>query len=432
MCGNGGRKLAAVLASVGLAVGAAHAQTPQELIDRAKQQQQAQVAEAKLEGEVAEVLRTAGGLAKTFPDKALRNLKDIGVKVTVAPITETKRKELLKQIDDATAAIKGGAPATEPKVDTAILERILKNEKNQKVWDATKLEAKEVNEALVGIAKDIDGRKEADAKKKLADISAKYPDNPSVIYLQQQQMNADDIAAARWLADESGKRWVVAMRDVEKSALPATGDIEYPKDFIEKGKRLRERNAPKLTAEEKKLLQSLDTPIKNGLKDAPFQEAVQLLSTAIDQKIYVDTKSLEALGVNLDDKVDVPSGVTARSALRVMLQSKGLTFVLRDNIIQVVTLDMARKQCVTRAYDVRDLVGGGFATPGPWGPYMDAQAVVQNAQIVIDAIKRSVEPSAWEGPGGGVGTITFHYGTMSLIVRAPSEVHADLYRKITK
>jgi hypothetical protein len=432
MSGNGGRKLvAAVLTGVGLAVGAAHAQTPQELLDRAKQQQQAQVAEAKLEGEVAEVLRTAPGLYKSAPEKAIQNLKAIAVKVTVAAITETKRKELLKQIDDATAAIKGTAPAAEPKTDPALLERILKNEKNQKAVDAAKTEAKEVNEALVGIAKDIDNRKEAEAKKKLADIAAKYPDNPSVILLQHQQMNADDIAMARWLSDETGRRWTKAMNDVQASAMPPLGDIEYPKDFIEKGKKLKERNAPKLTAEEKKLLQSLDTPIKSGLKDAPFQEAVSLLSTAIDQRIYVDTKSLEALGVNLEDKVDVPGGVTARSALRVMLQSKGLTFVLRDNIIQVVTVDMAKKQCVTRAYDVRDLVGGGFPTPGPWGPYLDAQATAQNAQIIIDAIKKSVEPAAWES-SGGVGSITFHYGTMSLIVRAPSEVHADLYRKITK
>lgn len=430
MRGNGGRRLAAALVGVGLAVGAANAQTPQELLDRAKQQQ-AQVAEAKLEGEVAEAVRTATGLAKTFPDKALRNLKDVSVKVTAAAITEKKRAELLKQIDDATAAIKGTpATTTEAKVDQAVLDRILKSEKNQKLVDSAKLEAKEVNEALAGIAKDIDNRKEADAKKKLADIAAKYPDNPSVLILKGQETNADAITAAREIATLSADRFRLALNDVQRSAIPPIGDIEFDKDYKKRIELRKLLNAPKLTAEEQKLLKSLDTPIKAGLKDAPFQEAVQLLSTAIDQKIYVDTKSLEQRGVNLDDKVDVPGGVTARSALRVMLQSKGLTFVLRDNIIQVVTVEEAKKQCVTRAYDVRDLVGGGFATPGPWGPYLDAQAVVQNAEIIIDAIKKSVEPAVWAD--NGVGSITFHYGTMSIIVRAPSEVQADLYRKITK
>jgi len=171
----------------------------------------------------------------------------------------------------------------------------------------------------------------------------------------------------------------------------------------------------------------------NGVTGAPFQEAMSLLSTAIDQKIFVDAKSLEGLGINLDDKVDVPGGVSARSALRVMLQTKGLTFVLRDNIIQVVTVEAAKKQCVVRAYDVRDLVspGGFYTSPLAWGPLADVRQSQANADIIIDAIQKSVDPASW-AVNGGVGSITFHPATMSLIVRAPSEVQADLYRKMTK
>jgi len=393
-----------------------------------------QATESTLSNEVAEALRTAPGIAKVDQAKALRNLKEISGKVAGATISETKRDELSKQIDAATAAIqKGGTATANPKAkeDAAILERILRDDKNRKMVDASRQESKDVNEAISAIAADLDKGRSTDAKRKLADITAKYPDNPSIIYLQGQQTNADAVAASRAYAQEANKRMWKADQALLASALPAVGDIEYPKDFIERGKELKKRNEPKLTAEEKKLLTSLDTPIKGGLKDAPFQEAVQLLSTAIDQKIYVDTKSLEARGVNLDDKVDVPGGVSARSALRVMLQSKGLTFVLRENLIQVVTVEEAKKQCVARAYDVRDLVSGGalVGNVGPWGAYMDYQAVSANAQIIIDAIKKGVEPAAWTD-NGGVGTITFHYGTMSIIVRAPSEVHADLYRKI--
>lgn len=432
MSGNG-RKLVATLA-VGLGLTVAHAQTPPASeIDRAKQKVQA--AEATLSNEVAEVLRTAPGVAKVAPEKAVQNLKDVRQKVVTAIITDAKREALAKQLDAAIAGIQtpGTTPAVAAKVDPAVLDRVLKSEKNQKAVDAAKVEAKEVGEAITAYANALEARREPDAKRTLAAIAAKYPDNPAVLVLQGQQTNADAIQAARDITSLSADRFRLAMNDVQRSAIPASGDIEYPADFIKRGKELRERNAPKLTAEEKKLLQSLDTAIKGGLKDAPFQEAVQLLSTAIDQKIYVDSKSLEARGVNLDDKVDVPGGVTARSALRVMLQSKGLTFVLRDNIIQVVTVEDAKKQCVARAYDVRDLVSGGVVVGniGAWGNLLDYQASAANAQIIIDAIKKSVEPAAWDS-NGGVGSVVFHYGTMSLIVRAPSEVHADLYRKISR
>lgn len=430
MSGNG-RKLVAALA-VGLGLSVAPAQTPPaNAVDQAKQKLAAK--ESAIAAEVAEVLKTAPGVAKVDMAKAVRNLTDMRAKVAGEAISEPKRKELNAQLEAAITGLGKGGPATpvEAKVDAAVLDRVLKSEKNQKAVDAAKQEAKEVDAAISAYANALEGRKEAEAKRTLAGIAAKYPNNPSIILIQGQQTNADAIQAARDIASLSGDRFRLAMNDVQRSAIPPLGDIEFPKDWKEKMERRRKLNAPKLTAEEEKLLKSLDTLIKGGLKDAPFQEAVQLLSTAIDQKIYVDAKSLEGRGVNLDDKVDVPGGVSARSALRVMLQTKGLTFVLRENVIQVVTVEDAKKQCVARAYDVRDLVSSGVfvGNLGPWGAYLDYEATVANAQFIIDAIKKGVEPSAWDS-NGGVGSITFHYGTMSIIVRAPSEVHADLYRKM--
>jgi hypothetical protein len=156
------------------------------------------------------------------------------------------------------------------------------------------------------------------------------------------------------------------------------------------------------------------------------------MSTLIDQSIHVDTKALEDAGIDLDSKVDVPAGVTAKSALRLMLQQQGLTFVIRDNIIQVVTIDSAKKLTVTRAYDVRDIVtgGGAFNTLINWGPYIDAQQTALNAEILMDAIQKSIDPQVWKDQSGGPATITFNYATMSIIVRAPSEVHAELYDKM--
>lgn len=424
------RKWAAAL-TVGLAVSVAPAQAPpKDSVDLAKQK--LQIAEATLASEVSETVRTSTSLARSgSPELAVRKLRELSGKVAGAVVSETKRAELAKQIDDAIATINGTPPkAVTPKYDPALAERVIKSDKNQKLVEAARLETKEVDEAISGIALDIDAGRKAEAQKKLAAVASKYPNNPAVIYLTGQQTNADAIQVARDLTKLSSDRFAKALNDVQRSAIPPSGDIEFPKDWPQKMELRRKLNAPKLTAEEEKLLKSLETPIKGGLKDAPFQEAVQLLSTAIDQKIFVDSKSLEARGVNLDDKVDVPGGLTARSALRIMLQSKGLTFVLRDNVIQVVTVEEAKKQCVARAYDVRDLVASNMVgNVGPWGAYMDYQATAANAQIIIDAIQRGVEPSVWEG-AGGVGSITFHYPTMSIIVRAPSEVHADLYRKM--
>jgi len=311
---------------------------------------------------------------------------------------------------------------------------LVRNEKNQKLVEAAAAEAKDVQASINEIAKDIDSRRDRDARAKIAALAAKYPNNGAVVQLQGQTTNADSVAAARDIAKRSAEGFMLAMNSVQESAIPVNRDMTFPKDWKEKMELRAQINAPQLTAEERKLIESLDIPIKSGLKDVPFEEAVQLISTAIDQKVYLDKKSLDDLGLNLSQKVDVPGGVSARSALRVMLQSQNLTFLVRDNIIQVVSLERAKEMMVQRAYDVRDLVamGGTFNGPLQWGSFLDAQQTYENARVLVDAIQRSIDPKVWKDSAGGPATIVFHYPTMSIIVRAPSEVHADLFDKIYK
>ncbi len=87
---------------------------------------------------------------------------------------------------------------------------------------------------------------------------------------------------------------------------------------------------------------------------------------------------------------------------------------------------------VTHSYEIRDLVqtGGPFNGAMTWGPYVDFQQTQQNAQMMIDAISGSIDPMVWKGKSGGPATITFHYPSMSLIIRAPSEVHSDISKSL--
>lgn len=432
MAGIGMRKLSAGLLACGLMIGAMAQQPPTVNETLQKAEQLKKVAESVAEAEVAEAIKTAYGLAKTFPDKAVRNLSDAAVKLDIsANIGSTKRQELAEKLKSATAVIqKGGKPAT-TEIDPKVLARI---EKNKKETDSAAAEAKDVQASINEIARDIDSRKDRDARSKIAALTAKYPNNGAVVQLQSQNANADSIAAARDIAYRSAEGFRVAMNSAEESAIPVNRDMTFPADWNEKMERRRKLNEPKLTAEERKLIASLDTLIPRGMKDVPFEEAVQLISTAIDQKVYLDKKSLDDLGLNLGQKVDVPGGVSGRSALRVMLQSQNLTFLVRDNIIQVVSLERAKEMMVQRAYDVRDLVamGGTFNGPLQWGSILDAQQTYENARILVDAIQRSIDPKVWKDSAGGPATIVFHYPTMSIIVRAPSEVHADLFDKMYK
>jgi hypothetical protein len=406
------------------------AQKPADYAEKAKQSQA--VAEATAEAEVAESIKNAKKLSATFPDKALRDLKALSLKLdTQAGLSSAKRETLLATVKEASTAIAGGTPTTTKKTDLspALMARI---EKSRKVVDAADAETKDVQTRINDIAKDVEAGRDREAKAKVADMVKLYPNNPVAIEIGLQSNFREGVMAAKDVSRLSAEGFRLAMNSVQESAIPVNRDMTFPKDWKERMEGRRLRNAPKLTAQEKKLVESMNTPIKTELRNAPFEEAIQNFSSTIDQKIFLDKKSLEDKGIDLRSTVNVPGGVTARSALRVMLQQQGLTYIIRDNIIQVVSIEEASKVLVTRAYDVRDLVGGGgpFNTLTVWGPYADAQQTYANAQMLVEAIEKSVDPTCWKDTGKGAGTISFHYPTMTLIVRAPSEVHAELYDKM--
>src|SRR5207248_6539714 len=108
--------------------------------------------------------------------------------------------------------------------------------------------------------------------------------------------------------------------------------------------------------------------------------------------------------------------------------SAGLTFVVKDEAIQVFTVEKARELLTTRVYYLGDIVQGvgPFGGSLQWGPFLDYQQTMANVKVIIEAIQNGIDPLSWKDKGGGPGTNTFHFPTMSIIVRASTEVHASL------
>ncbi len=384
--------------------------------------------EQKAESDVKTAIDEAQQLVRSHPAKAIQNLKFLRVGLDLrSDLSNAKRDDLIARINSAILAFdKAPLPAPlDPKI-------ALKKDENKKAYEQAGAEVKVVHDAVLDISKDFTDGKNKDAQRKIAEIASKYPANPSVVVLKAYGGTPEAIAESKWLSDEQGRRFAKNLNDVQVSALPAIGDIEYPKDWNARMERRKKLELPLFGPEEKKILEALEKPVTGGSKSGPFEESIQSLSTLIDQNIYLDKKSMDDLGVDLRKPVDIPANVSARTALRGMLQSQGLTFIIKDKMLQVVSVEKARENMVTRSYEIRDLVqtGGAFNGAVTWGPYVDFQQTQQNAQMMIDAISGSIDPMVWKGKSGGPATITFHYPSMSLIIRAPSEVHSDISKSL--
>ena len=381
------------------------------------------IADQKAEADVRDAIKSAESLAKTNPNKAVQTLKTAQTNIDVATAISTDmRKTLTGMLTTKLAQIEG-KPLANSGYKPDPNATAIKHDRNA-ARESASAELKTVNEAIRRIETYKRTGQNREADREIADLGKAYPNNPAVIRLQEQDTFASRVDDAKEYARQQDKRITLALNDVARSSLPAAGDVEFPKDWREKTKR---RTEMRLTDKEKKIIEALNKPVTVDWNGKMLEEALQELSNQMDQSLFIDKKSLTDLGIDLNKAVTLQSkGLSARTVLRQLLSAQGLTFVVKDESIQVVTVEKARDMLVTRVYYLGDLVQG----VGPFGGvnagrFLNFQQTMDNVDMIIKAIKSSVDPLCWKDNGGPC-TITFHYPSMSIVVKASTEVQSSL------
>ena len=413
---------------VGLIGTAALAQPRPPLDPLAEARARQKIADQKAEIDVGEAIALADKLARTNPAKAAQILRNAQTNIdTSAALSAEARKSLTATLQAKITALDGKPLANPgPKADpSAALAKAM----NKAAYESYTAELKAVKEGVDRVAKYKQAGLAAEAEREIAALAKNYPNNPSIIRLQEQDGFANRVDDSLEYARQMDKRVTLALRDVDRSSLPPTGDIEFPKDWKEKTE--RRMQGPKLTDREKKIIEALDKPVTVNWNGKMLEEALQELSTLIDQNLLLDKKSLTDLGVDLQKNVDLKANrLSARTVLRQILAAQGLTFVVKDETIQVVTVEKARTMLVTRVYYLGDVVrGGAFNGAAQFGTFLDFQQTMQNVDTIIKTITSTIDPLSWK-ENGGPCSITFHYPSMSIIVRASTEVQATLGLKV--
>lgn len=119
-------------------------------------------------------------------------------------------------------------------------------------------------------------------------------------------------------------------------------------------------------------------------------------------KLFIDVAALQHDGIDPSTTVSLEvSGITLRSALRLLLEREELTYVVEDEVLKVTTRTAAVMRQQTRVYPVADLA----SSPE------ELQSLVEAVQNGIDAKWRTREDSSIGG------TITAVLGTKALVIR---------------
>ncbi len=409
------------VAVAALAVSVVQAEEPKdELLQRKLAEQR--VAAERVEKSVAAAVAESRRLASSAPVRALQILKAALVEVEADTALAPERRTTLSNQLKARIRLYGNdlEHRSNPSRTSSAPSR-------QAEAEARAAEDRIIQRTLRIIAQLKREGRTAEAARIAADLARRFPNNPAAGAARTSTATGD--AVANDTRNEANYRFNGAMVSVDRAKLPPIGDIEFPKDWNERVKKRKGLNEPLLTAKEQAIVKALGTVIPSANYDnARFEDVIQDLSDKMKQPIVLDRAALTDAQITSDTPVSLKlRGVTARTLLRKILGDYGLAYVVKNEVIQVVSAEKAKEMMVTRTYYLGDLLSGGqFAQAGiMFNPGLDQIQAMQNVLNIIGLIQSSIEPQSWQA-NGGLGSITFVGGQMALIVRQSAEVHGML------
>ena len=108
---------------------------------------------------------------------------------------------------------------------------------------------------------------------------------------------------------------------------------------------------------EERIFKALQEPTTIEVAEMPLKDVISYLQETHNIPIVLMTKKLEEAGIQPDVPVTKTlRGITLRSALRLILKELELTYIVRDEVLQITTPEDAEGQLITKVYPVGDLV----------------------------------------------------------------------------
>lgn len=164
--------------------------------------------------------------------------------------------------------------------------------------------------------------------------------------------------------------------------------------------------------------EALNADVSIEIEDGTIEDALQQLHKAAGVNIVIDVQAFEEEGISTDSRVSLHvSGVSLRSALKILLSPFHLTTLIEDEVLKVTSEQAAEGKQIVAAYQVKDLL----QTDTGGTPDFDS---------LIELITTVVEPDSWQDVGGP-GAVAASPATTSLVVRQTQAAHEEIQRLFT-
>ncbi len=166
--------------------------------------------------------------------------------------------------------------------------------------------------------------------------------------------------------DERERGFHEVMMLIEKAQIPFPDeppvvytDPEKWLDLTLRRQKYKSVDLAKTGSSEAKILDALKETTQCEFFASPLKDVVAYFAEIHQIPIVLNTRDLDEVGITSDTPIDKTlKGISLRSALRLILNDHGLTYMIRDEVLQITNPDVAQKpeNLIRKVYPVGDLV----------------------------------------------------------------------------
>jgi hypothetical protein len=191
---------------------------------------------------------------------------------------------------------------------------------------------------------------------------------------------------------------------------------------------------------ERRMEQRLQSHFDWNFKDMPLRMVIDNIHQLARINVVADVDALREGGVSLDMPLSLKvEDMPLKSALNILLKQARLTYVIKDEALQITTEEHAKGKLKMVTYPVADLVtpiGDGFWELTPFlcrkYPELAGKRTPRTTaeDVLIRVITSTIEPNSWSEVGGK-GTIQYFPLGMALVINQTQDVQEQIADLLT-
>ncbi len=165
------------------------------------------------------------------------------------------------------------------------------------------------------------------------------------------------------------------------------------------------------SAENQRIRKTLGQKISVDINQVALRDLVSFVSGEVEIPMVIDQRSLAEVGLDIGTPVSKRlTNVSLRAALKLILRDLELTYVVKDEVLQITTVEAAEQKPMTRIYFIEGL---GFRH--------------DELDSVRNLIQSTVAPATWSLTGSEIARLnSMHHKRPALVVTTAYYKHEQI------